>query len=110
MKGQHTRNLYAVLNEVRQLEGGENKLSNIFTEMLKDEINVLDEQQIYNNLHGLIDKYKDDQKALRLIDEVFEELCNGATLSEIFLIAKDEILSPTPINAMELDGFNNFTR
>ncbi|MBZ4644569.1 MAG: hypothetical protein JG777_58 [Clostridia bacterium] len=99
-------NLYSVIKEVEKYEDGENKLSNTFTDMLKNEIDATDEQEVYNNIRNLIYKYKDEEKSLEIIDEVVEALSDGAKLSEIFLIARDEIEHPTPVNVMNLDEFN----
>ncbi len=106
MGDEQITNLYNVLKDVEGLEGEENKLSNTFTAMLKDEIDATDEQEVYSNLHKIIYKYKNDEKMLKVIDEVVEALAAGAKLSEILLIAKDEIVHPTPINTMNLDDFN----
>ncbi|MDK2800626.1 MAG: hypothetical protein PWP27_1476 [Clostridiales bacterium] len=106
MKEIENINLFSVLTEVEKLEDSKNKFSNTFTDMLKNEIDATDEPEVYNNIRKLVYKYKDDEKALQIIDEVVEALSEGATLSEILLIAKDEIEYPTPINVMNLDEFN----
>ncbi len=106
MRNEQIINLYNVLKDVEGLEGEENKLSNTFTAMLKDEIDATDEQEVYSNIRNVIYKYKDDEKKLQVIDEVVAALATGAKLSEILLIVKDEIVHPTPINTMNLDDFN----
>ena len=102
------QNLYSLMQEVEKFEGEDNKFSNTFTDMFKNEIDATDEQEVYNNLRNLIYKYKDDKNSMKIIDEFTEAITDGATLSEILTIARDEIDIITPINAMDLDEFSNY--
>lgn len=100
-------NLYSILKQVKKYEDDKHTFSNTFTDMLKNEIDATEELEVYNNLSKLISRYKDDHESLQMIEEIVEALTNGAKLSEILLIAKDEIEEPTPVNVMNTDEFNN---
>ncbi|WHH58529.1 hypothetical protein [Petroclostridium sp. X23] len=101
-------NLFSVFTDVERLEDEKNRMSNTFTDMIKNEIDATDEQEVYNNLRNMIYKYKDDGLALTVMEEMSEALTNGAKLSEILLIAADEIQLDTPVNTLDLDQFNKY--
>lgn len=83
------------LNQIASYSHVEEDIASTFVEMLKDEINSVEEDEIYHNVKNLIIKYRIDEKALNIIDEVITSITGGATMTEILLVARDEIVEPT---------------
>lgn len=99
------------LNEIQNVYGKDKEIENAFTEILKDEINSLDESEIYNNVINLIRKYINDENSLKLIDEVIEAISGGASMTEILLVARDEVVEPIRIKGVKvtniIDPYSN---
>ena len=94
------------LDQVNLVLDKETEVANTFVEMLKDEINSIDEIEIYNNVKKLINKYKDDNNSIRLIDEVISALTDGASMTEILLVARDEVIEPTTIDDLDMEDID----
>lgn len=103
MQNQNNNPLRFALNEMSELKNDRKKIEGTFTEILKDEINSIEESQIFNNVISTADKYKDDNNALDIIEDVFKAITGGASLAEILLVTKDELVNPTPINVINTD-------
>lgn len=95
------------LNEIQKNNKKEEEIANVFVEMLKDEINSESEMEIFNNVKALINKYHYDDKILGIIDEVIEAISGGATMTEVLLVAKDEVLEPTIDDKINLEKIIN---
>ena len=95
------------MNEIERFSDRENEICNTFVEMLKDEIDSTDEKEIYQEVKKLILKYIDNKNSLKIIDEVIEAISGGASMTEVLLVAKDEVIEPTPFNVINLEVFEN---
>jgi len=93
--GDNTNYLVKAVNELEGLEKEYGKLPLTFSEMFKDEIDSNDEERLYNGIKRIIRKYKDDAKAIAVIDEFTRVISGGASLLEIMQISRDETLNPT---------------
>jgi len=69
-------------------------IGDIFTEILKDEINANDQQKLYNGVKRLIKKYSQEKRGLepRWVCKGFNR---GASLEELLQIAREESQNPT---------------
>jgi hypothetical protein len=94
-------------NEIEKYSNSENEIGNMFVEMLKDEIDSTEESEIYQSVKKLILKYIDNKNALKIIDEVIEAISGGASMTEVLLVARDEVIEPTPVNVMSLESLVN---
>ncbi|HOP93531.1 MAG TPA: hypothetical protein PLP24_09200 [Acetivibrio thermocellus] len=70
-------------------------IGDIFTEILKDEINANDQQKLYNGVKRLIKKYSQEKRGLETLDEFVRVLTEGASLEELLQIAREESQNPT---------------
>jgi hypothetical protein len=93
-----------VFTKINLLPEKENKIANTFVEMLKDEINSLDEPTIFNGIKYLYNKYKDNKNYLKVIEEVVESIAGGAALTEILMMAADDASNPTPTNVINAES------
>lgn len=95
------------INEIEKSSDRENEIGNTFVEMLKDEIDSTDEAEIYRGVKKLIMKYINNKNSLKIIDEVIEAISGGASMTEVLLVARDEVLEPTPLNVMDVGSLVN---
>lgn len=95
------------INEIERFPNSENEIGNMFVEMLKDEIDSTDEKEIYRGVKKLILKYIDNKRDLNIIDEVIEAISGGASMTEVLLVARDEVIEPTPVNVMNFENLAN---
>ena len=83
------------MNELEGLERERCNLPLVFAEMFKDEINANEEHKLYSGVKRIIRKYTGNREAMTAINEFTSVISGGASLNEILLIAKDEVLNPT---------------
>jgi hypothetical protein len=84
-----------LVNELEDLEKNICNLPDIFSEILKDEINANDEQRLFNGFKRIVKKYSQDKKGQEVMDELMRVLCGGASIYEILQVTKEECLDPT---------------
>lgn len=92
------------LKEIQDIYYREAEIANTFVEILKDEINSTHEKETYNNVKELILKYQDNNQALKIIDEVISSITGGASMTEVLLVARDEVVAPIRIDNMINDN------
>lgn len=88
-----SNNISSLFKSLDNLERQNTNIPLIFSEILKDEINANDENTLYNNLKAILDKYKDNQPVLYVINLVIKALSDGATLEEILNVSIEEALT-----------------
>lgn len=92
---------------VSELEAAEKDACNlpiVFADMLKNEINAVEEDKLYNGIKRVIKKYSASSKEISAIDEFARVLLGGADLLEVMHISKDEALNPTLISEIAADN------
>lgn len=82
-------------------------LPDVFTQILKDEINANDEQRLFNGFKRIFKKYSQEKKALEAMDEMIRVLCGGASINEILQVTKDECIDPTLETGITIDNSCN---
>lgn len=70
-------------------------LPDVFSQILKDEINANDEKRLFNGFKRIIKKHSHNKKEFEVIDEMIRILCGGASINEILHVTRDECLDPT---------------
>ncbi|AEV69804.1 hypothetical protein [Acetivibrio clariflavus] len=87
-------NIYSdIIETIKELEDMERNMCNlpeVFSQILKDEINANDESRLFNGVKRIIKKYSQNKKELEAIDEMIRVLCGGASINEILQVTKDE--------------------
>lgn len=84
-----------LINELEGMEKNICNLSDVFAEILKDEINANDEERLFNGFKRIIKKYSQDKKGQEVMDEIIRVLCGGASIQELLQVTKEECLDPT---------------
>lgn len=84
-----------IIPELESLEKDNCHLSQVFAEVMKDEINANPEDDLYKNVKSFIHKYSNDMNAIKLVNEFTEAISGGASLNEILQITRDEVVEPT---------------
>jgi light-regulated signal transduction histidine kinase (bacteriophytochrome) len=98
-------NLIEAVLELEKVEKEVCDLSLIFSEIFKDEINANDERKMFSGVKRVTKKYAENSKATEAIDEFVRVITGGASLKELFQIAKEEAVNPTL--ATEISVGNN---
>ena len=92
-----------ILDKLNDTEKEVCNLPLVFAEMLKDEINAVDEHELYSGIKDLLNKYSKDQGLMALIHEYTRVLTGGTSLQEILEITIDEAVSPTLASRLTVD-------
>lgn len=103
MNKKETAQIVQILSELEPMEKEVCNLSLFFSETFKDEINANDEQKMYRSIKRVIRKYAADTESMTAIDEFTRAMTGGASLTEIFLIAKEEAASPSLASGLTID-------
>jgi len=93
----------AVIKELEDMEKNNCNLPEIFSQILKDEINANDEKRLFNGFKRVIKKYSQNKKELEAIDEMIRVLSGGASINEILQVTKEECLDPTLETSITVD-------
>ena len=78
-------------------------LPEVFSQILKDEINANDEQRLFNGFKRIIKKHSHNKKEFEAIDEMIRILCGGGSINEILQVTIDECLNPTLETGINVD-------
>ncbi len=103
MEGDIYKDTVDIIPELEKLEKDNCHLRQIFAEVLKDEINAIPEDDLYNNVKSFINTYSGDAKAINIINEFTEIISGGASLNEILQITRDEVVNPTIVTEITTD-------
>ncbi len=103
-----TNHYLELISLMEDLEHTECNIPAVFAEMFKDEINAIEEHQIYNGIKRVIKKYAEDKDSIEAIDEFFRVISGGTALDEIIHVSIEEVLNPTP--AFEIRFESNCNR
>lgn len=101
-----TNNLTHAIDLIKEFEDMEKNvcgLPDVFSQILKDEINANDEERLFNGFKRIIKKYSHNKKELEAIDEMIRILCGGASINEILQVTRDECLDPTLETGITVD-------
>lgn len=93
-----------LINELESLEKDNCNLPQIFSEILKDEINANDERRLYNGIKRIIKKYSQEKDNIEVIQEFVRILCGGASMDEILQVTKEEVINPTISTELTTDS------
>jgi hypothetical protein len=96
--------LLEVVSELEKVEKDVCNLSLIFAEIFKDEINANDERKMFSGVKRVAKKYAENNKATGAIDEFVRVITGGASLKELFRIAKEEAVNPTLATEISIDS------
>lgn len=93
-----------LINELEVMEKDICNLPDIFSQILKDEINANDEQRLFNGFKRIVKKYSKDRKELEALDEMMRVLCGGASINEILQVTKDESVDTSIGTSITVDN------
>jgi len=92
-----------LMRELEEMEKDICNLPDIFSQILKDEINANDEHRLFNGFKRLVNKYSQDKKELEVLDEMMRVLCGGASINEILQVTKEESVDTSIATSITVD-------
>lgn len=93
-----------LIKELEDMEKDICNLPEVFSQILKDEINANDEHRLFNGFKRIIKKYSQDKKDLEILDELIRVLAGGASISEILQVTREEGLDMSLGTSITVDN------
>lgn len=94
---------FELIRELEEMEKDICNLPDIFSQIVKDEINANDEHRLFNGFKRLVKKYSQDKKELEVLDEMMRVLCGGASINELLQVIKEESLDTSIGTSITVD-------